>query len=176
MEQNTVIRCKFAGDPQDTACVDCNGIEFIEKDARGVEHIIPCTQCGGYEELIMPLTEPVATPTVEQELPVAENINSEPPQQAFNAQPVNNITEQEKCVISGNIEPISESTNETDILEITAGYGTSMEINGVWHRFDYSEKRKVNPTQDVNIQRNALWDDVIDQVYNLVDEAKKGTL
>lgn len=179
MEQNntnTIIKCRYAGDPNDEACIDCNGISFVEKDAKGVEHVISCTECGGYEE-----SEPTNEPAPTQKPDTAENINSKPPQPEVNVATINNTTEQENCEISGDNAPITPHTNatninNTDILEITAGYGTSIEVNGVWHRIDYSEKRKVDPTRDINTQRNDLWDDVIDQVFNLVDEAKKGSL
>ena len=38
-------------------------------------------------------------------------------------------------------------------IEISAGTGISIELNGVWYKFDYSEKRTVNPNEDINTQR-----------------------
>jgi hypothetical protein len=40
-----IIKCKYAGDPNDEFCRECNGLVAVDDD--GVEH--PATKCGGYE-------------------------------------------------------------------------------------------------------------------------------
>lgn len=40
----TIIKCKYAGDPSDEGCKKCDGIQLIENGAT-----YDATECGGYE-------------------------------------------------------------------------------------------------------------------------------
>ena len=40
-----IVRCKYAGDPEDEYCSQCDGLNPVGDDGRAVE----ATQCGGYE-------------------------------------------------------------------------------------------------------------------------------
>lgn len=162
-----MIKCKYAGDVNDECCKDCNGLTIIETNAKGEDVEIPCTECGGYEP-------EEATKEVEQD---TETLPFEPDNIAYTmpdavkaltseetSETINNTTETEKSLTS---------ENTAEILEITAGTGISIELNGVWYKFDYSEKRTVNPNVSVVEQRKELWEDVFNQVDNALQDTKE---
>ena len=162
-----MIKCKYAGDVNDECCKDCNGLTIIETNAKGEDVEIPCTECGGYEP-------EEATKEVEQD---TETLPFEPDNIAYTmpdavkaltseetSETINNTTETEKSLTS---------ENTAEILEITAVTGISIELNGVWYKFDYSEKRTVNPNVSVVEQRKELWEDVFNQVDNALQDTKE---
>lgn len=162
-----MIKCKYAGDVNDECCKDCNGLTIIETNAKGEDVEIPCTECGGYEP-------EEATKEVEQDTAILhlkpDNIAYtmpdavEAPTSEETSQTINNITETEKSLTA---------KNTAEILEITAGTGISIELNGVWYKFDYSEKRSVNPNISIEEQRKELWDNVFNEVDNALADTKK---
>lgn len=44
-KEETIIKCKFAGDPEDEFCCNCDGLHPVD-DAGNAQ---PATKCGGYE-------------------------------------------------------------------------------------------------------------------------------
>ena len=40
-----IIKCKFAGDPEDEFCSQCDGLYPVDDNGRS----LPATECGGYE-------------------------------------------------------------------------------------------------------------------------------
>ena len=165
-----MIKCKYAGDPNDDCCKDCDGLVIYETNAKGEMVEIPCTECGGYEP----------------EEVTAEPVKDEPPFDADNAKSVNTVepekTAPESSVANEKTEVINNTTekeksstveNTQEILEITAGTGISVELNGVWYKFDYSEKRAVNPNADINAQKKALWEEVFNQVDGALQDTKE---
>lgn len=162
-----MIKCKYAGDVNDECCKDCNGLTIIETNAKGEDVEIPCTECGGYEP-------EEATEEVEQDTAI---LHFKPDDIAYTmpdavkaltseetSETINNTTETEKSLTA---------KNTAEILEITAGTGISIELNGVWYKFDYSEKRGVNPNISIEEQRKELWDNVFNEVDNALADTKK---
>ena len=45
MAKETIIRCRFAGDPEDEYCCNCDGIHPVGDDGKAVD----APMCGGYE-------------------------------------------------------------------------------------------------------------------------------
>lgn len=50
-KETEIIKCKFAGDPEDEYCQTCDGISVVIDD-KGIE-TTPATDCGGYEPEIL---------------------------------------------------------------------------------------------------------------------------
>ena len=171
-----MIKCKYAGDPNDSCCVTCNGVDMIETTADGKEISVPCTDCGGYEpeesnETVAPPTD-LPWNTKDEEICKPEPVNDEIDTENEAVKPV---------VTNDNNEPTNNThccgkchstQNTTNTIEITAGTGISIEIKGVWYKFDYSEKRTVNPTLNVDEQRAELWDKVFSEVDKAVADTR----
>lgn len=165
-----MIKCRYAGDVNDDCCKDCNGLTIYETNAKGDTVEIPCTDCGGYEP----------------EEVVAEPEKDEPPFDVDDVKPANTaipektapecaVTNEKTAVINNTTENVKSSTveNTQEILEITAGTGISIELKGVWYKFDYSEKRTVNPNADIDAQKKALWEEVFNQVDGALQDTKE---
>lgn len=169
-----MIKCKYAGDVNDECCKDCNGLVIVETNAKGEKEEIPCTECGGYEPGETVTTEKDTsnnTPPWEEEtetitirMPEPQKTAVKTPVLQDNCDTINNTNEKEK---SNTVE------NTQEILEITAGTGISVELKGVWYKFDYSEKRAVNPNIPIQEQRVKLWEDVFNQVDNALADTKE---
>lgn len=183
-----MFKCKYAGDPNDACCAECNGIDFVDLDENSKEITVSCEECGGYE----PGEESVGAPANVVEEPNKAPVDADVPKEVLDMPWKTNPTK------SG--EPVLDTTHETETydtdtlvqngvetetkcscgdkcnchvenIEISAGTGISIELNGVWYKFDYSEKRTVNPNKDINTQRKDLWD----TVFNEVDTALLNT-
>lgn len=162
-----MIKCKYAGDVNDECCKDCNGLTIIETNAKGEDVEIPCTECGGYEpeEIIEETKEDTDVLPFEPDNIAYTVFNGvEASTSKETSQTINNTTETEKS--------LTDASNG-EILEITAGTGISIELNGVWYKFDYSEKRTVDPNVSVVEQRKELWEDVFNQVDNALQDTKE---
>lgn len=162
-----MIKCKYAGDVNDECCKDCNGISMTEINAKGEQIEISCEECGGYEpeEIIEETKEDTEVLPFEPDNIAYTAFNAvEAPTNEETSQTINNTTETEKS--------LTDDSNG-EILEITAGTGISIELNGVWYKFDYSEKRGINPNKSVQEQRKELWDTVFNEVDNALAETKK---
>lgn len=186
-----MFKCKYAGDPNDACCAECNGVDFVDLDENNKEITVLCEECGGYEpgeESVGAVDAPANVVEEPNEAPVDADV----PKEVLDMPWKTNPTE------SG--EPVLDTTHETETydtdtsvqnkvetetkcscedkcnchvenIEISAGTGISIELNGVWYKFDYSEKRTVNPNKDINTQRKDLWD----TVFNEVDTALLNT-
>lgn len=186
-----MFKCKYAGDPNDACCAECNGIDFVDLDENNKEITVSCEECGGYEpgeESVGASTAPANVVEEPNEAPVDADV----PKEVLDMPWKTNPTE--------SSEPVLDTTHETETydtdtsvqnavgtetkcscgdkcnchvenIEISAGTGISIELNGVWYKFDYSEKRTVNPNKDINTQRKDLWD----TVFNEVDTALLNT-
>ena len=189
-----MFKCKYAGDPNDACCAECNGVDFVDLDENNKEITVSCEECGGYE----PSEESVgevdkAADVSEEAVKVTE---SEPeadiPKEVLDMPWKTNPTESGKPVLDTTSETETYDLDTTAVhkvklntsyncgdkcgchvenTEISAGTGISIELNGVWYKFDYSEKRTVNPNEDINAQRKDLWD----TVFNEVDTALLNT-
>lgn len=186
-----MFKCKYAGDPNDACCAECNGVDFVDLDENNKEITVSCEECGGYEpgeESVGAVDAPANVVEEPNEAPVDADV----PKEVLDMPWKTNPTE--------SSEPVLDTTHETETydtdtsvqneaetetkcscgdkcnchvenIEISAGTGISIELNGVWYKFDYSEKRTVNPNKDINTQRKDLWD----TVFNEVDTALLNT-
>lgn len=187
-----MFKCKYAGDPNDACCAECNGIDFVDLDENNKEITVSCEECGGYE----PGEESVGA--VDASANVVEKPNEAPvdadvPKEVLDMPWKTNPTESDEPVLDTTHETETYDTDtsvqnkvETETkcscgdkcnrhvenIEISANTGVSIELNGVWYKFDYSEKRTVNPNKDINTQRKDLWDTVFNEVATAVLSTK----
>lgn len=124
---NDIIKCKYAGDPEDEFCSVCDGLN--PKDDNGKAQ--PATACGGYEP-------------EEQEQPVPETPTS----------PC------ETCGDSCEAEAPNNNCAKGLTSVIRAESGLSVEVNGRWYKFTFSEERILPEGCDVEAEKQALWDSV----------------
>lgn len=186
-----MFKCKYAGDPNDACCAECNGVDFVDLDENNKEITVSCEECGGYE----PGEESVgavdtSANVAEEPVKVAVSEPNVPkevldmPWKTDTAEPVTDTpTTDETETYDLDTTAVHEiKTNisrscgdkcgcHVENIEISAGTGISIELNGVWYKFDYSEKRTVNPNEDIDAQRKDLWD----TVFNEVDTALLNT-
>lgn len=181
-----MFKCKYAGDPNDACCAECNGVDFVDLDENNEEITVSCEECGGYE----PGEESVGavdTSANVAEEPVETAPEPDVPKEVLDMPWKTNPTESDEPVTD---TPTTAETETYDLdttavheiktntscscgdkcgchvenIEISAGTGISIELNGVWYKFDYSEKRTVNPNEDINAQRKDLWDTIFNEV------------
>lgn len=127
MAKEEIIRCKYAGDPQDEYCSQCDGLR--PRDDHGNE--VDATECGGYEP-------------AEQEQPAPETPESHC----------------ETCGDSCETEaPVNNCVKGLTSV-IRAESGLSVEVNGRWYKFTFSEERILPEGCDVEAEKRALWDSV----------------
>jgi hypothetical protein len=126
-EVNGIIKCKYAGDPEDEYCSQCDGLNPVDDHGKAQ----PATACGGYEP-------------AEQEQPVPE-------------------TPASLCETCGD-SCEAEAPNNNCVKGLTsvirAESGLSVEVNGRWYKFTFSEERILPEGCDVEAEKQALWDSV----------------
>lgn len=59
MAKEEIIKCKFAGDPEDEFCSVCDGLHPVDDSGKAQ----PATACGGYEPEEPPAPETSASPS-----------------------------------------------------------------------------------------------------------------
>ena len=59
MAKEEIIKCKFAGDPEDEFCSVCDGLHPVDDSGKAQ----PATACGGYEPEEPPAPETPASPS-----------------------------------------------------------------------------------------------------------------
>lgn len=159
-----IVKCKWAGDPEDTYCKDCNGCEIM---VDGVSH--PATACKGYE---------TDKPVEEVQAPVEEDTNN-----------VDTSTTNENTLNSNeNVKEDKTYTKEEKLLKIEntqpRGYtselrfmsGGSVERNGVWYKFECSETRVLEPNlseEQVAEEREKLWTTVNSEIDKQIEDILK---
>lgn len=124
---NDIIKCKYAGDPEDEFCSKCDGLNPV--DDNGKPH--PATSCGGYEP-------------AEQEQPAPETPAS--PSETWG---------DSQFATPPNKEHVKGLTSV-----IRAESGLSVEVNGRWYKFTFSEERILPEGCDIEAEKQALWDSV----------------
>ena len=83
-EVNQIIRCKYAGDPEDKYCSQCDGFRPVGDDGKAVD----ATMCGGYEPQERVQEQPVAeTPDSRHETAAISPATQEP-----SKEPVKGVT------------------------------------------------------------------------------------
>lgn len=134
-----IIKCKYAGDPEDEYCSQCDGLNPIDDSGKTQ----PATACGGYEP-------------AEQEQPAHE----EP------------VSEREIYADSGEtVQPGSNECAKGITSVIRAESGLSVEINGRWYKFAFSEERILPEGCNIEAEKQALWESVnaeVDAQYEAV--------
>ena len=129
MSVNEIIKCKYAGDPEDEYCSQCDGLNPIGDDGKAVA----ANLCGGYEP--------------------AEQVEEQPAPK----QPVShNETHGESC----ETEAPDNNCVKGLTSVIRAESGLSVEVNGRWYKFTFSEERILPEGCDVEAEKQALWDSV----------------
>ena len=191
-----MFKCKYAGDPNDACCAECNGVDFIDLDENNKEITVSCEECGGYEpgeESVGADDAPVNVVEEPDEAPVDADVPKEVLDMPWKTKtaditeapkPVPNTAQQYETETYDLDTPVQNDVEtetrcscgdkcncHAENIEISAGTGISIELNGVWYKFDYSEKRTVNPNEDINTRRKDLWD----TVFNEVDTALLNT-
>lgn len=151
-----IARCKYAGDPNDEYCKDCNGFE-IEVDGR----VLEATDCGGYEaesaERITQLTQEqvddvpfdVGPPAQVQEKPV----NEKPAQTTQTAESGVESQDQGKYIPKG----------VTTVIRAESGVSIEMQnknSSSTWYKFVYAEERTIPADANLELEKEALWNDV----------------
>lgn len=105
--------------------------------------------------------------------------------------PVNDDGQPQPASTCGGYEPEEEKPEETAVEQpaaqdtpeqeyavagettvIRAEYGVSCEVNGAWHKFTFSEERVLPTGCDLNKEKQALWDDVIQEIDNQLDSVR----
>lgn len=192
-----MFKCKYAGDPNDACCAECNGVDFVDLDENNKEITVSCEECGGYEpgeESVGAVDAPANVAEEPNEAPVDADVPKEVLDMPWKTKtaditeapkPVPNTAQQyetETYDLDTSVQNKVESKTKcscggkcdchVENIEISAGTGISIELNGVWYKFDYSEKRTVNPNEDINTQRKDLWDTVFNEVGTAVLDTK----
>ena len=131
-KKNEIIKCKYAGDPEDEYCSACDGLHPCDDNGN----VCDAPECGGYkpEERA---TAPSAKPAHEE--PVSHNDTAADVHEASepNAECVKGIT-----------------------TVIRAESGVSREVNGTWYKFMFCEERIVPEGCDIEAEKQALWESV----------------
>ena len=84
MAKEQIIKCKYAGDPEDEYCSQCDGLHPVGDDGKAVE----ATMCGGYEPAECVQEQPVPEAPVSQR----ENGADSPVMQEPSKEPVKGFT------------------------------------------------------------------------------------
>lgn len=136
-----IIKCKFAGDPEDEFCSQCDGINPVDDNGNPQS----ATNCGGYEP--------------------AEEVQAQQAQE----------TPAEACETWGDSQfasvPNKECTKGITSV-IRAESGVSLEINGKWFKFMFSEERILPEGCDIEAEKQSLWESVHAEVDSQVEAVR----
>lgn len=169
--------CKYAGDPTDEYCKDCNGIT-MEVDGNS----IPCIECAGYEagKEETDTNEEVMNPPVEEteDASVEETTNNveKSVEEAIKTKKSNNNTATNKNVKSTpkNKETINkkedkavkvkeekkavETTNDIKVVSMRYTSGATVKKGDNYFKFIAEEEWDVSQTeQNIDDVREQLW-------------------
>ena len=160
-----IMKCKWAGDPEDTYCKDCNGCEIM---VDGVSH--PATACKGYEteeEQIEQVQEPVEEDVNNLNIATTNgNISNSNENEKDNKI----YTKEENSLKNENTQPRGYSS------ELRFMSGGSVERNGVWYKFECSETRVLEPNlseEQVAEEREKLWATVNSEIDKQLEDILK---
>jgi hypothetical protein len=74
-KEEKIIKCKYAGDPQDEFCCNCDGIHPVDDEGK----VQPATLCGGYEPEEQKQEEPVREEPAQHSESPAESCEASAP-------------------------------------------------------------------------------------------------
>ena len=153
--------CVYSGDPSDKTCAVCDGITMEENGKT-----VSCSTCPGYE-----------VPPSEDEVEIEQ---AEPP--------VADETENEKIAVEQQAK-ISKNSGQSDVpandevkyvaqaktVVIRAESGVTIEVNqpnkaSRWYKFGYTEERLVPESANLDLEKQALWNDVNATVDDQAEE------
>lgn len=144
-----IIRCMYAGDPEDEYCRACDGLHPI--DDHGKPQL--ATNCGGYEP--EPVTDEPEQLAQEQPTPkTPESHDDAAADQGFDNAPGKYCAKGVTTVIR-------------------AESGLTREINGTYFKFMFSEERVLPEGCDIEAEKQALWESVNAEVDAQLEAVRK---
>lgn len=172
MGENTkILKCYYAGDPDDDGCGSCDGITAMDDDGNK----FAATLCAGYkatgEEIVDAVDEGSVIEKVEETGAASSTMKfSEPVSVEF--------ADGEQRVAVG-IESVTTdwpcgkapSTGYT-VKSIRAEYGVSVEVKGIWHKLNYAEERTLLPGFSPTDEVFQLWGDVKKAVEDELEDIR----
>ena len=182
--------CKYAGDPADEYCKNCDGIT-MEVDGNSIS----CTECAGYEagEGDTDTNEEIMNPPVEEteDTPVEETTNNEEKsvEETSKTEKSNNNTANNKNVKSAskNKETINkkedkavkvkeekkavETTNGIKVVSMRYTSGATVKKGDNYFKFIAEEEWDVSQTeQNIDDVREQLWAKLNCEVDKQIEE------
>lgn len=163
--------CKYAYDPEDEVCSQCNGIQFVESTKT-----YDATSCKGYEpleEVEFQEEEKTTLPVIdfkkiqkELEEPPAEPETLPPSEETVHPQPVNQSNDSVQS--PSNLPPLVPfEIHAESAITIQAKSGNGLDQ---WYKVVYGESRRVPEGYDVEVAKADLWDTVNGEVDNQATE------
>lgn len=158
MGENTkIVKCYYAGDPDDEGCGTCDGITAMGDDGTK----FPAYLCAGYKA-----TEEEIVDAVDEGSVVEKENGSAAHIMKFSEPCTIEFADGEQRVAVG-IESVTTdwpcgkapSTGYT-VKSIRAEYGVSVEVKGIWHKLNYTEERTLLPGCSPANEIFQLWGDV----------------
>lgn len=182
--------CKYAGDPTDEYCKNCDGITMEVDDKK-----IACTECAGYEagKEETDTNEEVMNPPIEEteDASVEETTNNEEKsvEEASKTEKSNNNTANSKNVKSAskNKETINkkeakavkvkeekkavETTNDIKVVSMRYTSGATVKKGDNYFKFIAEEEWDVSQTeQNIDDVREQLWAKLNCEVDKQIEE------
>lgn len=182
--------CKYAGDPTDEYCKNCDGITMEVDDKK-----IPCTECAGYEagEDEADTNEEFMNPPIEEteDVSVEETTNNveKSVEEASKTEKSNNNTANNKNVksTSKNKETINkkedkavkvkeekkavETTNDIKVVSMRYTSGATVKKGDNYFKFIAEEEWDVSQTkQNIEDVREQLWAKLNCEVDKQIEE------
>ena len=187
-----MTKCKWAGDPNDEYCKNCDGVT-MEVDGNSIS----CAECAGYEagteevdsDSTPDMDEPVQD-KVEEQLPVEEekndsHENNEKPIEnpSKSDKPNNNTPKEEKPLKSKNNKAEKEQEEKKAVEQTTKGEngqvkvvsmrytsGATIKKNDNYFKFVAEEEWDVSQVNNVDDVREQLWAKLNGEVDKQIEE------
>ena len=187
-----MMKCKWAGDPNDEYCKNCDGVT-MEVDGNSIS----CTECAGYEagteevdsDSTPDMDEPVQD-KVEEQLPVEEekndsHENNEKPIEnpSKSEEPNNNTPKEEKPLKSKNnkatkvkeekkaVEKTTKDENgQVKVVSMRYTSGATIKKGDNYFKFVAEEEWDVSQVNNVDDVREQLWAKLNGEVDKQIEE------
>ena len=178
-----MMKCKWAGDPNDEYCKNCDGVT-MEVDGNSIS----CEECAGYEAG----TEEVdSTPDkAEESLPIEEEKNDAPDNNekpiekpSKSDKPNNNTPKEEKPLKSKNnkVEKVKEEkkavekttkdeNGQVKVVSMRYTSGATIKRNDNYFKFVAEEEWDVSQVNNVDDVREQLWAKLNGEVDKQIEE------
>ena len=185
-----MMKCKWAGDPNDEYCKNCDGVTM---DVDG--NSISCIECAGYEagteevDSTQDMNEQIQD-KAEESLPIEETKNDNPEnnekpiKKPFKIdKPNNNTPKEEKPLKSKNnkaekvkeekksIEKTAKDENgQVKVVSMRYTSGATIKRNDNYFKFIAEEEWDVSKIEDVQEAREKLWAKLNAEVDSQIEE------